>query len=60
MSVLLYLCTCVSYRQFNIYCDSCVAEAKTAWPVIQELVHRVQEVLVELPDYPVLKQVLLY
>ena len=48
---------CVIFRQFNIYRDSCVAEAKKAWPVIQELVHRIQEVLVELPDYPVLKQV---
>ena len=46
-----------SYRCFDIYHDSMVHEAKRVLPVLRSLVRRVEEVLVEWPDYPVLVQV---
>ena len=48
------VCSC---RCFDIYHDSMVHEAKRVLPVLRSLVRRVEEVLVEWPDYPVLVQV---
>ena len=44
-------------RSFVIYRDPLVSEARRACVVLIKLKERVNEVLVELPDYPLLKQV---
>ena len=51
------ICSC---RCFDIYHDSMVHEAKRVLPVLTSLVKRVEEVLVEWPDYPVLVQVFIF
>ena len=45
------------FRSFVIYRDPLVSEARRARVVLIKLKERVNEVLVELPDYPLLKQV---
>uniref|UniRef100_A0A1X7TI19 Midasin n=1 Tax=Amphimedon queenslandica TaxID=400682 RepID=A0A1X7TI19_AMPQE len=45
-------------KSFIIYCDPLVSEARRARVVLIKLKERVREVLVELPDYPLLKQIL--
>ena len=53
---------CIMFRNFfifssrNIYKDPNISEAKRAQPVIKELIKRVQDVLEEWPDYPILIQ----
>ena len=51
------LCLIIFVRSFVIYRDPLVTEARRARGVLTRLKERVDEVLVELPDYPLLKQV---
>ena len=45
------------FRCFDIYHDPVIHEAKRALPLLLSLVERVEQVLIEWPDYPVLLQV---
>ena len=48
----------VLFRPANIYKESAVYEVKRSLPVITELRTRIEELLLEWPDHPGLKQVL--
>lgn len=47
----------VTRKSFNFYRDSNIDEVKPCYQILQELLHKIQELLLEWPEHPTLQNV---